>query len=220
MLLWVGPQIQAMLRSELTDRPSLSRPIASVRQEHQRRSAASPNRSFKAPRCTGWQAEVGNAGLCGHSKFFKCMCRICSRALSAVASNLPRQSADRGTGHSGRRRPPSAMISMSVISTCLGISLSLPVQAWVSGRKWGQLSDAGTEKPALADPCDAILQQRRGWPDTMAPAGAGRPLLPEPYSPVPYHAVRCLRWFRLRQDIVQRTANAQVQSRAHEKARS
>ena len=25
MLLWVGPQIQAMLRSELTDRPSLSR---------------------------------------------------------------------------------------------------------------------------------------------------------------------------------------------------
>lgn len=61
MLLWVGPQIQAMLRSELTDRPSLSRPIASVRQEHQRRSAASPNRSFKAPRCTGRQAEVGNA---------------------------------------------------------------------------------------------------------------------------------------------------------------
>lgn len=28
MLLWVGPQIQAMLRSELTDRPSLSRPKA------------------------------------------------------------------------------------------------------------------------------------------------------------------------------------------------
>lgn len=65
MLLWGGPQIQAMLRSELTDRPSLSRPIASVRQEHQRRSAASPNRSFKAPRCTGRQAEVGNAGQSG-----------------------------------------------------------------------------------------------------------------------------------------------------------
>lgn len=31
MLLWVGPQIQAMLRSELTDRPSLSRPIAASR---------------------------------------------------------------------------------------------------------------------------------------------------------------------------------------------
>ena len=30
MLLWGGPQIQAMLRSELTDRPSLSRPNADV----------------------------------------------------------------------------------------------------------------------------------------------------------------------------------------------
>ena len=50
MLLWVGPQIQAMLRSELTDRPSLSRPEADLGQDHCCRSAASQYLTFMAPR--------------------------------------------------------------------------------------------------------------------------------------------------------------------------
>lgn len=37
-----------------------------------------------------------------------------------------------------RRRPPSVMISTLAISMSSGISLSLHVQAWVSGRNGGQ----------------------------------------------------------------------------------
>uniref|UniRef100_UPI001E31B752 transposase n=1 Tax=Roseovarius salinarum TaxID=1981892 RepID=UPI001E31B752 len=50
--------------------------------------------------------------------------------------------------------PPSVMISTSDMSTCLGISLSLLVQAHVSGRKWGQftsvlLTDRGYDADSI-----------------------------------------------------------------------
>lgn len=62
MLLWVGPQIQAMLRSELTDRPSLSRPKADLRLVRLRCGAASQNWSLATLCSTIWQAKVGSAG--------------------------------------------------------------------------------------------------------------------------------------------------------------
>src|SRR6056297_3716770 len=54
-----------------------------------------------------------------------------------------------------RRRPPSVMISTSDMSTCLGICLSLLVQAQVSGLKRGQFTNLEQNpEPEKAKPTD------------------------------------------------------------------
>jgi len=60
-----------------------------------------------------------------------------------------------------RRRPPSVMISISDISTCLGICLSLHGYAQVSGRNGGQFINLYRAVDKFGRTLDVMLPKRR-----------------------------------------------------------